>query len=111
MACATVEVNKSGTIFHYTKDTGKMTGRMVEADSFTPMETSTKGSGKMTKLTEREYTQKTTVRVTQDNGSKTFSTDMASNAGPTTLHTKGTHFVMQRTSLRFKARQGKVHLA
>ena len=45
------EASRSGLMGLDTKDTGKMTRPMDAVDSYTPMETCTKGSGRTTNLT------------------------------------------------------------
>ena len=106
MASDMVKENKFGKIIPCIKDIGSKIEPMEEEDSFMQMVMSMKASGKMTKLMEKECTQKMTVQVIQVNGFKISSTDLESRNGQTAHPMKGTFFFKQITSSRFKARQG-----
>ena len=88
--CATVEENKFGMIILFMRDTGSMTGPRVEVDSSMPMEMFMRASGKMIRLTGREFILKTMDLVIQVNGTKISNMVSVFKNGPTTPHTKGT---------------------
>ena len=81
--------NRYGKIFLCIRVIGFKTELMEEEDSFMPMEMFTKDSGKMIKLTVKEFILKTTAQVTQDNGYKIFSMDLEYRDGLMIHHTKG----------------------
>ena len=90
------EENKFGKIIPCTKAIGSRIGLMEGADSFMQMAMSMKASGKMTKLMEKEFTQKTMAQVIQVNGIRTSSTDLEFKNGQTAHPTKGNAFFKGR---------------
>lgn len=103
--------NKYGKISPCMKAIGLMIKLTVEADSYMGMEMFMKESGKMTKLTEKEYTLKTMVRATQASGFKISSMDSALKNGQMALLIKGILIAIKYALRRSQTRQRKIYMA
>ena len=89
------EESKFGKITPSMRATGSTIEQMEGEDLSTLMETSTKASGRMIKLMVREFIQKMMAQVTQENGLKIYSMDLASKDGLMVHPTRGTSSFIQ----------------